>query len=890
MIINFKYLSIAIALSTTSYSTLALSESITNQEFNTFNSYYSKSVSEKVISASFKSDMYFIRTLNSVSNNNVKVLEEIYKETLGKITKDKSNLIKNQINIISNYNYQNYNNMENSFLAAGTATGLTLGKAGVILAGAAVVGVAAAAGGGGGSDKSDDFSLTNPPKDEPPKEDFKDELPKEDPKDELPKEDPKDEPIVLVGKYEFRESDSFKMSQEYINNRTFEDTKGYVPHGMGLTGKGSVIGVLDSGAVSHTDLNNANIIGGYSVYDGVGKYEGSSSHGTVVLGAMAAQKNGFGTVGYAPGASYYIVKLADEEGKFTSSQSLLSNGFKYALDNGSNIINNSWSIRSEVLEGEWNRFTFASTYRDLNAQYKRAIDNDVVIVYAAANNAWDNPSITGALPYYFPEYQKGWLNVVSLSNETGLLSSYSNKCGVSYEYCLSVPDQWILSTTLNNGYTLTRGTSLAAPIASASIALVKEQFPMLSYQESAKRLLLTANKNGIYSDHLTYGQGVIDLEKAMNPLGETYLFTENNNLIPTSEMSINYASSFGDVSNEFKNINTMIVDEQGAGFYVNLSDFIKTNSYSLNSKKNIKRISNDNIKNIQLDKNSYLIQSFNENNKIESNIVNMNFDNKIFKMGFTQNPDIFLDSFNGNNIVSQNHTLSFSSPFINNQKDNDSYLYGFTFGHKFNNFDLEITNTFHDKTYNINTAYIKKINDNYNAKIELGMAKSNEGLFGEDNSSSNYLENKNTTYVGFSGKYENDYSFINHAFYIGDSQGSEIDILNTKNILSTSWSIGTGYKNDNQVFGFNINQPLRVESAKTTVNYVKGYSEGQYHFGQKDINLKSSGRQINSEVYWQNNISENSQFRASFMNINQPGHNKNKKDDNSIMFSYKIKF
>lgn len=44
-------------------------------------------------------------------------------------------------------------------------------------------------------------------------------------------------------------------------------------------------------------------------------------------------------------------------------------------------------------------------------------------------------------------------------------------------------------------------------------------FPNLSYQDIAARLLTTANKTGIYAVSAIYGQGLMDLEAASNPVG-----------------------------------------------------------------------------------------------------------------------------------------------------------------------------------------------------------------------------------------------------------------------------------------------------------------------------------------------------------------------------------
>ena len=66
-----------------------------------------------------------------------------------------------------------------------------------------------------------------------------------------------------------------------------------------------------------------------------------------------------------------------------------------------------------------------------------------------------------------------------------------------------------------------QGTSFAAPLVSGAIALMMEHFRNVPMGNTAvvRRMLDTANNDGVYADELTYGAGHLDLQAALSPQG-----------------------------------------------------------------------------------------------------------------------------------------------------------------------------------------------------------------------------------------------------------------------------------------------------------------------------------------------------------------------------------
>ena len=141
------------------------------------------------------------------------------------------------------------------------------------------------------------------------------------------------------------------------------------------------------------------------------------------------------------------------------------------------------------------------------------------------------PSIFAALPVHVPELRPFWVAVVAV-NSSGTIADYSNRCGIAAEWCIAAPGDLILAPQSKGdsglpvrGTATVNGTSFAAPIVAGGLALMKQRFPEMSNIELLQRMYATANKEGIYADTATYGQGLLDLGAAMAPIGGTTAVT-----------------------------------------------------------------------------------------------------------------------------------------------------------------------------------------------------------------------------------------------------------------------------------------------------------------------------------------------------------------------------
>ena len=185
------------------------------------------------------------------------------------------------------------------------------------------------------------------------------------------------------------------------------------------------------------------------------------------------------------------------------------------------------------------------------------------------------------MAYLLPELRGNTAAVVSV-DEDGGISSFSNRCGVAKDYCLAAPGRSILSiyaqdAPVTDSYGRASGTSMAAPHVSGGIALLADYFEgQLGNTEILQRLFITANKSGIYSDSEIYGQGLMDLNAATQPVGTAMIASIGSTL---SNLTLKEEGSYlgilgpafgNSISGKLSQLSYVVFDELGAPFKLSL--------------------------------------------------------------------------------------------------------------------------------------------------------------------------------------------------------------------------------------------------------------------------------------------------------------------------------
>lgn len=298
-------------------------------------------------------------------------------------------------------------------------------------------------------------------------------------------------------------------------------------------GAGTTIAVVDTGAdLTHPDLDGQIVASASTSGDfvepkgtctGKGRQktctqdgaQDKNGHGTHVSGIAAAETNGIGGAGTAPGASLLPVRVLDASGSGTSDQ--VAAGIRYAADKGADVINLSLGFLSGA-------GTVVKVLGDLTPVYT-AIDyawtKGAVIVIAAGNDSFPLCAEPAANPKAV---------CVGATDQNEVRTFYSNSDATMTSTFLVAPGGGaltcsgdILSTYLRTadhsscspakGYDVLAGTSMATPFVSGVAALLAGKG--LTNAAIVSCLTRTTDDLGVPGRDPIYGYGRVNAFKAV---------------------------------------------------------------------------------------------------------------------------------------------------------------------------------------------------------------------------------------------------------------------------------------------------------------------------------------------------------------------------------------
>jgi type VII secretion-associated serine protease mycosin len=255
-------------------------------------------------------------------------------------------------------------------------------------------------------------------------------------------------------------------------------------------GTGVTVAVLDSGVDgSHPDLAGQ-VLPGVDLVDGTtdGRTD-PVGHGTTVAALIAGRNDdGRGVVGLAPKVKILPVRVLNKENRYDDATTV-ANGVRWAVDHGARVVNLS-------LGG-----TGASEALAEALDY--AFDKDVVVVACTGN-------ITPPAPtqVWYPAREPGVLAVAGLSHDEGDEPLWTSSI-TGPQTVLAAPAADLLGAR-PGGYWRVQGTSFAAPLVSATAALVRSRWPRMSAANVVNRLVSTARDLGAAGRDDEYGFGGVD--------------------------------------------------------------------------------------------------------------------------------------------------------------------------------------------------------------------------------------------------------------------------------------------------------------------------------------------------------------------------------------------
>ncbi|MET0528179.1 MAG: S8 family serine peptidase, partial [Microvirga sp.] len=306
-------------------------------------------------------------------------------------------------------------------------------------------------------------------------------------------------------------------------------------------------------------------------------------HGTHVSGIVGAARDGKVMHGVAYNATILPLQALSQSAE---NENPTTRALRYAAEKGAQVLNGSYGPSAfpprKTSDDELNPYyrvmpnSFVVGGKDLDDEYKAvkaAAKADIVLVFAAGNDFVDQPIAsaspigTAFFPYIRPENHKnggyrileddnvdddpdhynnpatyktiepgdprladidmsdlqGGLIAVVATDRNNKIASYSNRCGVTFLWCLAAPGGEdaepgqqekkveILSTVPHSRYDTTVGTSMAAPVVAGGAAVLREAFPYMTARQIIEVILTTTDNIG---PRETYGRGLFNLGRA----------------------------------------------------------------------------------------------------------------------------------------------------------------------------------------------------------------------------------------------------------------------------------------------------------------------------------------------------------------------------------------
>lgn len=374
----------------------------------------------------------------------------------------------------------------------------------------------------------------------------------------------------------------------------------------------TVIAVLDSGInANHTEFSSAGKIAAWQDFSSTASATpiDDMGHGTMVSSIAAGDRNSTSDpyYGMAYNSQILAAKVFNPNG-FTYGTSVSSALNWVVTQKASLDVANVRQVVAANLSLGTTNLSFATA--GARTAMTNALNSGVSLVMAAGNSGLDCVSVDGSLngqcnfpaatawidPLHTADYlnSNGGYIVVGSVDANNNLSYFSNKAGVTKSNYLVAPGEWLYGadkadlTSYVSGY----GTSYATPIVTGAMALMAQKWPHITGRQHAQILFDTATDLGAAGVDDVYGNGLLNLHDAFNPVGTVAIPAGMRNVSSrgatasvsgTSIATPAGVASFGDLSvlND-----TIMIDSYSRDFKINMTSYassVKSRPYDYDS-------------------------------------------------------------------------------------------------------------------------------------------------------------------------------------------------------------------------------------------------------------------------------------------------------------------
>ncbi len=672
-------------------------------------------------------------------------------------------------------------------------------------------------------------------------------------------------------------SSSF-CTTEFHANYGLKNIKAYEAYDDGYSGSGVDVSVMDGGFdLNHSDVNFQSFS-----YDAVNDDNDANSespnsaiggHGTHVAGIISAKRGSTGMHGVAYASNVVAVRMLTDS---NSGISDMTAAIDYASSKSS-IVNNSWGTAGYtsnatctingvsytcrgVIPG-----TSSSGFDSTNERNKwnDFDDDDAVAVFAAGNDGVN--SETGQIAFYTlggsflayydvstvlnaglisqtnrssPESRypmiygvmsENWMNVVSV-NSNNTISSFSNGCGDTKDYCIAAPGEDIYSTVPtsvdSSGYDTLSGTSMAAPHVSGALALMKQKWPNLTAQQLVDLILNNATDLGASGTDQVYGRGLLNLKESMAASGALEItYAKDDGTLKKYLVSDTQISTNKLMKNLNTDLNLGVVDSYERVYSIKLNDIYV---------------------NHKIDENLYIYE---RNYTHDNRLLSVN--NGLFYIDNVNN--FSNDYFNAEDRIYNYDNLGYEKYVFANQQNFHipfgESLYLITDTEEFDNYILKSDYQFTAGKFSFN--------------IENGLISENKTVLGNNFSGAFEIKDSQTYFSNIKNslKINNNNFKLNILYGITSTNFEDSDLINMSDIHTLSSTLAYEKTFKKSKFSSSLELPMHIVEGSTKFINVSGYDEyGNYKNTTQTINLRQKNIDGSINFYYDTNINEYSNF------------------------------
>ncbi|OGC76378.1 MAG: hypothetical protein A2Z27_01330 [candidate division Zixibacteria bacterium RBG_16_50_21] len=327
----------------------------------------------------------------------------------------------------------------------------------------------------------------------------------------------------------------------------------------GLTGKSRLICILDTGvdglhpALASSwrgrDASVASATESWWDPFGTSFPKDDQGHGTHVAGIICG-RSATDSIGIAPEAEWIAAAVVD---RGTTKDVTITNildalqwavnpdGDTTTFDDVPDVINNSWGFPK-------------SFYPDCEELFWQAIDNveaaGIVVVFAAGNEGPDRSTMRVPADRSSSPYNSFAVGAVSVQDYGFQIAPFSSRGPSRCDSTRAKPEMVapgvdIYSCYPGGQYKLMSGTSMAAPMISAAVVILRQLDPEISVDQIKEVLIKTATDQGPAGKDNDYGSGVINIAAAVEYWKEVKKLNEPAAAIPQDfRLQQNYPNPF----------------------------------------------------------------------------------------------------------------------------------------------------------------------------------------------------------------------------------------------------------------------------------------------------------------------------------------------------------